>query len=273
LRAVAAPRSVKIQSEKEVDMKTGQRQRRRTEGKRRKRTSARLLSSKSSRATDEHRRVVLAHDFARRLVRRGCNGRHRGSLTLVENFGEGRGRDEGAREGNRGFEGEVLLAVKKLHRREVGKEVHCEREESQRKGRDGEKGRKRTGNTARDGKLRDDAERRESFEVLVAFEDEVEVLLGRSDPKSVKSHIALPESVLSRRRRLLLRLRDELRVLLVGVVDGVAGRLLRVAEVTNDALEGFGGRVRVGCVLVEAGDGVPLADDILGSDLVVDGEL
>lgn len=163
--------------------------------------------------------MVLKDELASVLVPRLGHGRDSGRLALVEDFGDARLAYERSRRGDRGVDGEPLLAVEELHRAEVGQPVDCmgflrvrkmgfewwENEEGD-----------RTIEASGDRKLRDYAERRERLEVLVALKDERELLLRRSDPKVVERNVPLGVGVLALRGFLRLRLDDEFRVLRVG---------------------------------------------------------
>lgn len=52
-------------------------------------------------------------------------------------------------------------------------------------------GKELTGETARDGELRDDAKGRDRLELVAALEDEVEVLLGCANAEVVQGNVAL----------------------------------------------------------------------------------
>ena len=69
------------------------------------------------------------------------------------------------------------------------------------------------------GELRDDTESGDSLEVAIALKDEVEILVGRSDPEVVQGDIALGEDVLAGLGRLLLGFGDDLGVSGIAVVD------------------------------------------------------
>lgn len=88
---------------------------------------ARLLSAESTRAANKDGALVLKDDFASLLVFGRRDGRDGCGFALVEDFGEASFRDESAAGRDWSLDREVLLAVKKHHRRKVGQPVDCVR--------------------------------------------------------------------------------------------------------------------------------------------------